>query len=136
LRPGKRKRRSTLGSNGCTRLHNASETIHGATAIGTPPSLTTDADGVRRQGTGPFILMRVLKAAASRPLARRSFLTAPQAKDLQALGLQVQVGVDDGERELLSLYPQPRGRTPAVEYVPGTPPDRTCAPRWRERSKR
>jgi hypothetical protein len=36
------------------------ETIHGATAIGTPPNLTTDAEGVRRQGTGPFIPIRVL----------------------------------------------------------------------------
>ena len=34
-----------LGSSGSTRSHNSSDTIHGATAIGTPPSLTTDADG-------------------------------------------------------------------------------------------
>jgi hypothetical protein len=55
LRPGYRKRRSRLGSNGSNNSHNSSDTIHGAAAIGTPPSLTTDADGVRRQGTGPFI---------------------------------------------------------------------------------
>ena len=55
LRPGYRKRRSRFGSSGSNSSHNSSETIHGATAIGTPPSLTTDADGVRRQGTGPFI---------------------------------------------------------------------------------
>jgi hypothetical protein len=35
--------------------HNSSETIHGATAISTPPSLTTDADRVVAQGAGPFI---------------------------------------------------------------------------------
>ncbi len=43
------------GSSGSTSSHNSSDTTHGATATGTPPSLTTDADGVRRQGTGPFI---------------------------------------------------------------------------------
>jgi ClpP class serine protease len=44
-----------------------------------------------------------------------------QPRDLEALGLPVQVGVGDEERELITLYPQPRGRTPAVEYVPGFP---------------
>jgi ClpP class serine protease len=42
-----------------------------------------------------------------------------QPPDLQGLGLPVRVGVPDPERELMTLYPQPRGRTPAVEYVPG-----------------
>jgi ClpP class serine protease len=42
-----------------------------------------------------------------------------QASDLRLLGLPVRVGVGDIERELMTLYPQPRGRTPAVEYVPG-----------------
>jgi ClpP class serine protease len=42
-----------------------------------------------------------------------------QAPDLRLLGLPVRVGVGDIERELMTLYPQPRGRTPAVEYVPG-----------------
>ena len=55
LRPGYRKRRSFFGKSGSNSSHNSSETIHGATAIGTPSSLTTDADAVRRQGTGPFI---------------------------------------------------------------------------------
>jgi hypothetical protein len=32
--------------------------------------LTTDADGVRRQGTGPFISIRLLSPVAVRPLAR------------------------------------------------------------------
>jgi ClpP class serine protease len=41
--------------------------------------------------------------------------------DLQAMGLPVRVGVGDVERELITLYPQPRGRTPAVEYEPGFP---------------
>src|SRR3954471_24664330 len=44
-----------------------------------------------------------------------------QVPDLQALGLPVRVGVPEGERELMTLYPQPRGRPPAVEYVPGPP---------------
>jgi ClpP class serine protease len=56
-----------------------------------------------------------------------------QARELAALGLPVHVGIPDEERELMGLYPQPRGRTPAVEYVPGpaprTPP---AAPRRRE----
>lgn len=43
------------------------------------------------------------------------------AGDLLALGLPVRVGVDPEERELLNLYPQPRGREAAVEYVPGPP---------------
>jgi hypothetical protein len=55
LRPGYRKRRSLFGKSGSNNSHNSSETIHGATAIGTPSSLTTDADGVRRRRTGPFI---------------------------------------------------------------------------------
>jgi ClpP class serine protease len=42
-----------------------------------------------------------------------------QQSDLQALGLPVRVGVGARERELMTLYPQPRGRTPAVEYAPG-----------------
>jgi ClpP class serine protease len=42
-----------------------------------------------------------------------------QADDLAALGLPITVGVPEEERELMQLYPQPRGRTPAVEYVPG-----------------
>jgi ClpP class serine protease len=42
-----------------------------------------------------------------------------QARDLEALGLPIQVGVPELERELMELYPQPRGRTPAVEYAPG-----------------
>jgi ClpP class serine protease len=38
--------------------------------------------------------------------------------DLSALGLPVRLGVPEEERELLTLYPQPRGRPPTVEYVP------------------
>jgi ClpP class serine protease len=56
-----------------------------------------------------------------------------QAAELQALGLPVRVGVPQEERELMTLYPQPRGRTPAVEYVPASPapglPSRRQAPR-------
>jgi hypothetical protein len=49
--------------------------------------------------------------------------------DLQKLGLSVRVGVPAGERELMVLYPQPRGREPAVEYVPGPPGSPTLPPR-------
>jgi ClpP class serine protease len=44
-----------------------------------------------------------------------------QFHELRALRLPVRVGIPDAERELMTLYPQPRGRTPAVEYAPGPP---------------
>lgn len=44
-----------------------------------------------------------------------------QATELAALGLKARVGVPDEERELMTLYPQPRGRPSAVEYVPSPP---------------
>jgi ClpP class serine protease len=49
-----------------------------------------------------------------------------QPPDLRTLGLPIRVGVSAVERELMTLYPQPRGRTPAVEYVPG--PERPGLP--------
>jgi hypothetical protein len=54
--------------------------------------------------------------------------------DLQKLGLSVRVGVPAGERELMVLYPQPRGREPAVEYVPG-PPGVPTLPSRRDRPR-
>ena len=44
-----------------------------------------------------------------------------QVTELETLGLPVRVGVGEEERELMTLYPQPRGRQPAVEYAPGAP---------------
>jgi ClpP class serine protease len=44
------------------------------------------------------------------------------APDLLLLGLPVTVGVPKPERELMELYPQPRGRPSPVEYVPATTP--------------
>jgi ClpP class serine protease len=44
-----------------------------------------------------------------------------QAPVLKMLGLPITIGVPSPERELMTLYPQPRGRAPAVEYVPGPP---------------
>jgi ClpP class serine protease len=44
-----------------------------------------------------------------------------QRAELELLGLPVRVGIADEERELLDLYPQPRGREAAVEYVPAAP---------------
>jgi ClpP class serine protease len=43
------------------------------------------------------------------------------ASDLEGLGLPVRVGVPTEERALMDLYPQPRGREAAVEYVPSRP---------------
>jgi ClpP class serine protease len=40
--------------------------------------------------------------------------------DLEQLGFPVKIGVPQEERELLELYPQPRGRG-GVEYIPGAP---------------
>lgn len=40
------------------------------------------------------------------------------AMELDQLGLRVRIGVPAEERALMDLYPQPRGRTAAVEYVP------------------
>jgi ClpP class serine protease len=51
-----------------------------------------------------------------------------QAAELSGLRLPVKVGVPDEERKLMQLYPQPRGRTPAVEYVPGPQRDPTPQP--------
>jgi ClpP class serine protease len=56
-------------------------------------------------------------------------------EDLQQLGLPVKIGVPQEERELLELYPQPRGRS-GVEYFPGTPtPVRPGMPPGRERPR-
>jgi ClpP class serine protease len=50
--------------------------------------------------------------------------------ELERLGLPIRIGVPAEERLLMDLYPQPRGREAAVEYVPqrpvipGVPPGR------------
>ena len=44
------------------------------------------------------------------------------AHELALLGLPVKVGVPQPERELMTLYPQPRGRPSPVEYAPAVPP--------------
>jgi ClpP class serine protease len=54
-----------------------------------------------------------------------------QAQELRELGLPVRIGIPDEERELLRLYPQPRGREASVEYSPGAPEQPTL-PRRRE----
>jgi hypothetical protein len=56
LRPGYLERRSRFGKSGSTSSHNSSDTTHGEVATRIPPRLTTDADGLRRPGAGPFIL--------------------------------------------------------------------------------
>jgi ClpP class serine protease len=55
--------------------------------------------------------------------------------DLEPLGFTITVGVPSGERELMDLYPQPRGRQTAVEYFPGQPPQRPGMPPGRERPR-
>lgn len=57
-----------------------------------------------------------------------------QRQELELLGLPIKVGIGQSERELMTLYPQPRGRMPAVEYVPGNPPSRPGLPRRRSAS--
>jgi hypothetical protein len=57
------------------------------------------------------------------------------ATELERLGLPVRIGVPPEERTLMNLYPQPRGREPAVEYMPG-PPMRPGLPPGRDRSRR
>ncbi len=52
LRPPGRDR-SRFGNSGSTSPHNSSDTVHGATAIGIPPSLTTDTDGFDVSGRVP-----------------------------------------------------------------------------------
>jgi ClpP class serine protease len=46
------------------------------------------------------------------------------APELEQLGLPVRIGVPAEERAVMHLYPQPRGRENAVEYVPGRTPRR------------
>jgi ClpP class serine protease len=55
--------------------------------------------------------------------------------DLEPLGFPITVGVPAEERELMDLYPQPRGRQTAVEYFPGQPPQRPGMPPGRERPR-
>jgi ClpP class serine protease len=57
------------------------------------------------------------------------------ARELERLGLPVRVGVPREERTLMRLYPQPRGREAAVEYVTG-PSFRPGLPPRRERGAR
>jgi ClpP class serine protease len=58
------------------------------------------------------------------------------AQDLEALGLPVKIGVGSEERELMDLYPQPRGRQSPVEYFPGSPGAPPGLPPGRERPRR
>jgi ClpP class serine protease len=62
-----------------------------------------------------------------------------QLPELIAMGLPAIVGVLELERALMSLYPQPRGRTPAVEYSPRPPaptlPARRELPRGQRRGR-
>src|SRR5579875_1033684 len=73
------------------------------------------------------LLARHMEPARARDLAHllaRGFWTHDHplmAPELEQLGLPVRVGVPDEERALMRLYPQPRGREAAVEYVPGRP---------------
>jgi ClpP class serine protease len=54
------------------------------------------------------------------------------AKRAQSIGLPVSTDLPDLVRKLMRLYPQPRGRRPSVEYIPGS----YEAPRAAERGRR
>ncbi len=62
--------RKQARSRGEAARSSSSDTNHGAAATGTPPSLTTDADGLRCQTRGPFNWRRVL-ALVTRPHTTR-----------------------------------------------------------------
>jgi ClpP class serine protease len=55
------------------------------------------------------------------------------ASTLEQLGLPVRRGVPAEERALMDLYPQPRGREAAVEYVPARPGERAPTRQGRRR---
>jgi ClpP class serine protease len=55
------------------------------------------------------------------------------ASTLEELGLPVRRGVPTEERALMDLYPQPRGREAAVEYVPARPGERAPSRQGRRR---
>jgi hypothetical protein len=57
------------------------------------------------------------------------------AADLAKLGFPIKVGVGTEERELMSFYPQPRGRQSPVEYFPGGPGPPPGIPPGRERPR-
>jgi ClpP class serine protease len=57
------------------------------------------------------------------------------ASTLEQLGLPVRRGVPAEERALMDLYPQPRGRETAVEYVPARPGERAPSRDGRERRR-
>jgi hypothetical protein len=42
-------------------------------------------------------------------------------EELEALGLPIKISVPPLVRELMRLYPQPRGRQASVEYMPSPP---------------
>jgi Serine dehydrogenase proteinase len=60
----------------------------------------------------------VLAARRRRNLA---VLSHRRKATVEMLGLFVSAGIGEEERELLDLYPQPRGREASVEYVPAAP---------------
>jgi methionine-S-sulfoxide reductase len=90
-----------------------------------------------------YLLMRHFEPAEARRLAQLlsngtwTHDHPLMAAELQHLGFPIRLGVPEDERELMDLYPQPRGREEAVEYVPGTPsvaPGREPSNRPRERT--
>jgi hypothetical protein len=71
--------------------------------MGTPPSLTTDADGVRRQGTGPFISIRVLRATS------RNGHAEPLSQELPG-GRRPDAAATAGDERYRSVGHTPHGR--------------------------
>jgi transposase len=86
----------TFGSSGSTRSHNPSETTHGATAIGTPQSLRTDADKFADYTNATFISIRVLSAQERDVLERWAW--RPKSAQALALRCRIVLAAADGER--------------------------------------
>jgi hypothetical protein len=75
-------------------------------ATGTPPRLTTDADGVRRQRTGPFISVRVVSGRHTDAKAGESDRAAREHEDQEEqepdqVERKPEVGDDSAEAERL-----------------------------------
>ena len=85
--------------------------------------------GLRRRACWSANARARARREVARLLATGHLDARPSAAgaELETLGLPVKVGVAEEERELMTLYPQPRGREAAVEYVPAAPARRATA---------
>ena len=84
-----------------------------------PAALTVDA--VERYRLGAVKILEHLTPVIERVLSTGVWTHDHplQVDTLKLLGLPVSVGIGTEERNLMRLYPQPRGREASVEYVSG-----------------